>query len=78
MGILNHLNPTTVGPMGQDDDREESAMAMRVFAGAVSSALVLFAHSAASASTVWPLMAGFGFLLVAVMAATSMSPATDH
>lgn len=53
-------------------------MAMRVFAGAVSSALVLFAHSAASASTVWPLMAGFGFLLVAVMAATSMSPATDH
>ena len=64
--------------MGHDDDREESAMAMRVFAGAVSSALILFAHAAASPSDPWPLMAGFGFLLVAVVAATAMSPAAEH
>lgn len=72
------LNPRSLRPMGYDDDREESVMALRVFAGAVSSALILFAHAAGSGSGAWPLATGFGFFVVAAVAATSLSPVTEH
>lgn len=54
-------------------------MAVRVFAGAVSSALVLFLHTATAATTSLPLVAGFGFLVLASAAATNItSYAGDH
>ncbi len=54
-------------------------MGVRVFAGAVSSALVLFAHTAWNAAGAPSLIAGFGFLLLAVAAATTLTPSlADH
>lgn len=83
MGILNpvdRLNWQGHLPMGDptsDDGR--STMGMRVFAGAVCSALVLFAHTAWSAANAWSLFAGFGFVLLATAAATTLTPSTaDH
>ena len=74
---LNYGGRLPIGPHTGDDGR--STMGVRVFAGAVSSALVLFAHTAWNAAGVWSLFGGFGFLLVATAAATTLTPSpADH
>lgn len=52
-------------------------MSVRVFTGAIASALVLFAHSTWNDPGAWALITGFGFVLLAAGAATALDPAYD-